>query len=417
MMRVHWLPTLLFSAVVATSFSSEAGTVKPTDYERELAQIQKDIEELQPNALSAPIDSDKATRFVYRLYHRASLTGSFAELKFVEAAIDHAVRRIGTSEDLTFLKASLDIKLHQLANAKHDLAMVPTLATRPQGQTLQADLHLQEGRFEEARTGYTAAIHTHRTWDTLARLAYLLAKTGDVAGAERLYLEAEDELTSKEMRFYAWVELQRGLLGLSHGRHDQAAAHYKQAEKAYSGYWLIDAHNAELLGAQRKFDQAVALYEKVIAQVPRPEFQQELGDLYLFMGQPDRAKPWHEKALVGYLESAQRGEVHYYHHLTTLYADAHENGAEAVKWARRDLALRENFATQDALAWALYRDGQFVEALGPIKKALASGVQDAHLFFHAAMIHLAAGQADTGRRWLAKAAEFNPHYDRFHVHR
>lgn len=416
-MRIHWLPTFLLSAVVATSFSSEAKTVKPTDYEGELAQIQKDIEELQPNAFRTPIDTDKVTRFVYRLYHRASLTGSFAELKFVETAIDQALRLIGTSEDLTFLKANLDLKLHQFVNAKHALAMVPTLATRPQGQTLQADLHLQEGRFEEARTGYTAAIQTQRTWDALARLAYLLARTGDVAGAERLYVEAEDELTSKEMRFYAWVELQRGLLELSHGRHDQAAAHYKQAEKAYSGYWLIDEHNAELLGVQRKFDQAVALYEKVIAQAPRPEFQQELGDLYVFMGQPDRAKPWHEKALVGYLESAQRGEVHYYHHLTTFYADVHENGAEAVKWARKDLALRQNFATQEALAWALYRDGQFVEALGPMNKALASGVQDAHLFFHAAMIHLAAGQADAGRRWLTKAAEFNPHYDRFHVHR
>lgn len=416
-MRIHWLVVFLLSAVVTSSFSSVAWTANLTDYERELAQIKKEIEQLQPIAFSIPSDSDKVMRLVYRLYHKASLTGSFAELKFADTAIEHALQGIGISEDLAFLKASLDFKWHQLAKAKHDLDMVPTLAARPQGIVLQADIHLQEGRLEEARVGYTMAIQTHRTWDTLARLAYLLAKTGDVAGADRLYVEAEDELTSKEMRFYAWVELQRGLLKLSHGQHDLAAAHYKQAGKAYSGYWLIDQHNAELLGAQRKFDQAIALYEKVIAQAPRPEFYHELGDLYLFMGQPARAKPWHEKALAGYLESIQRHEVHYYHHLTSFYADVHEDGAEAVKWARKDLALRQNFATQEALAWALYRDGQFAEALEPMNRALSSGVQDAHLFFHAGMIHLAAGQTAAGRGWLKKAAEFNPYFERFHVHR
>ena len=34
------------------------------------------------------------------------------------------------------------------------------------------------------------------------------------------------------------------------------------------------------------------------------------------------------------------------------------DGAKAVDWARRDLALRENSSTQAALAWALLRNGQ-----------------------------------------------------------
>jgi tetratricopeptide (TPR) repeat protein len=88
-----------------------------------------------------------------------------------------------------------------------------------------------------------------------------------------------------------------------------------------------------------------------------------------------------------------------------------------VKWAHKDLQLRQNVATHDTLAWALYRAGRFTEALDEINKALSLGFKDAHLFFHAAMIHLAAGRAEEGKQFLKKAAEINPRYDSFHVHR
>jgi tetratricopeptide (TPR) repeat protein len=135
------------------------------------------------------------------------------------------------------------------------------------------------------------------------------------------------------------------------------------------------------------------------------------------MGKLDRAKPWHDKALAGYLDSAARGEVNYYHHLSAFYADARGDGAEAVKWAEKDVALRPNFATQDALAWALYRAGRFEAARKISREALSSGVKDAHLFFHAAMIHLAAGKTDEGKQLLKRAGEINPGYENFHAHR
>jgi tetratricopeptide (TPR) repeat protein len=390
---------------------------RPTDYQIELEQIDKDISELKDNAITIPIDIEKATKFVYRLYHRASLTGNFAEFEVAETAINNAIQQFGPWADLCLLKANLDFKFHRLANAKHDLAMVPGLANCFQGKALKADLDLQEGRYKDARKGYEGVIQDNRTWDNLVRLAYLEAKMGDVDGAEQLYSEAEDEITAKEMRSYAWVELQRGLLDLTHGCYEGAWSHYKRANEAYSGYWLTDEHIAELLGAQGKFDEAVVLYEEVIARVPRPEFQQALGDLYVFMGNNDQAQPWHEKALATYLKSAQRGDVHYFHHLADFYADVREDGAEAVRWARKDLELRQSFSTQAALAWGLYRDGRFAEALDAMHKALSSGVRDAELFFQAAMVHLAAGWTGEGKQFLQKAAEINPRYQDFHVHR
>jgi hypothetical protein len=36
-------------------------------------------------------------------------------------------------------------------------------------------------------------------------------------------------------------------------------------------------------------------------------------------GEASIAQRWHDRALAGYLQSADRGEVHYYHHLADYF--------------------------------------------------------------------------------------------------
>jgi tetratricopeptide (TPR) repeat protein len=207
------------------------------------------------------------------------------------------------------------------------------------------------------------------------------------------------------------------VLDLSRGQYDQVRRHYERAERAYSGHWLVQEHRAELAGAEENYDLAERLYGDVVERVPRPDFQQALGELYLTMGKTAPATEWLNRARHGFLESAERGEVHYYHHLADFYADVEENGPEAVKWARKDLELRRNFSTLAALAWALYRAQQFSEALDLMNEALSSGAKDARLFRTAGMIYSAASQNGKGAWYLERAAELNPNLKNFHVHR
>ena len=78
---------------------------RPTDYQIELEQIDKDISELKDNAITIPIDIEKTTKFVYRLYHLASLTGNFAEFEVAETAINNVIQQFGPWADLCLLKA------------------------------------------------------------------------------------------------------------------------------------------------------------------------------------------------------------------------------------------------------------------------------------------------------------------------
>ena len=390
---------------------------KTPDYQAELADIEGQISRLNKDSSRQSGDGGQIMRWIYLLYLRASLTANPDHLQIAETEIDKAMRTLGPSEEFYLARANLNLKRHRLEAAKADFERLPDWTENPKTRALKADIDAQDGKYEEAGRACEDLVRHHRSWDNLARLAYLKAITGDVAGADALYAEAEEEISVKEMRAYAWIELQRGLLDLNHGRHEQALAHYLRADKAYSGYWMVEEYLAELAGAQRKYEEALTRFERVVSQAPRPELYQALGDLYLFMGKPEQAKPWHDKALEGYLESVRQGGVLYFHHLAAFYADVREDGPEAIRWARKDLDLRRNFAAYDALAWALYRNGQFAEALEQMNQALATGVRDARLYFHAAMIHLAAGQTDEGRQFLQRAAVINPRYEAFHVHR
>ena len=390
---------------------------KRTDFENELARIDQGLAELNGSALNLPVDSAKVSRLAYLQYQRASLTGNLDALGDADATLDYAIRHLGPSGDLYFLKANIHFKLHRLNDVAEDLQLGRDLLLSTPGRALKADLDFQLGSYLSASDEYQSLIEEERTWDALARLAHLNFKMGDLEKADRLYDEAADELTAKQMRHYSWLELQRGVLDLSRGDYERARNHYERAERAYSGHWMVQEHLAELMGAEEKFDEAEKLYRTVVERVPRPDFQQALGELYLTMGKTTAATEWLDKARAGFLESAERGEVHYYHHLADFYADVDENGPEAVKWARKDLKLRRNFSTLAALAWALYRSAEFSEALKLMNEALSSGAKDARLFRTAGMIYTAASPNGKGASYLKAAAELNPNLKNFHVHR
>jgi tetratricopeptide (TPR) repeat protein len=385
-----------------------------TDFELELGRLEGDIAELEAGSL----DADGVRTLAYRTFQRASLTGEFAHFDVAEAAIERALALCPGWPDLWLVRAHLDFKFHRLEGVKRALAALADMPVDSQARALAADVDREEGRLDDALAGYRAVVDEEPSWSNLARLAHLVARMGDPDVADDLYVLAEDEITAKEMRSYAWVELERGRLALGRGLYDDASEHYRLASRAYSGFWTVDEHVAELLGATGRFDEAEALYLDVVARVSRPELKQALGDLYAAFGRRAEAARWHGLALAAYRESAARGEVHYLHHLADLCLVAGDGGAaEAVRWAQRDLELRENPWTQAALAWALYRDGQVEPALGLIERALGAGARDAALLRKAARILAAAGRDDEAARWGRLARERDPRHGDFRAHR
>ncbi len=345
------------------------------------------------------------------------LTGRPDDHSEADQLLRVALSRYGDNEELQYLAAKWSAYHHRPAAAARYLISQQSLIDDPGLVGLYVDVALQQGRIQDAENALRKILPIRATWALWAQHAFLLDKSGQSERADQAYEAAEDLVSSKSMRDFAWLELQRGYLALKHGQAEAAKQHYRQAMRAYSGYWLVLDFWAEWLATQRQFDTALALYRQLAVCTQRPEVYQTLGDLYLFLGHSKIAKAWHDKALNHYLQSVARGETQYYHHLASLYSDAYLDGASAIKWAEMDLSYRSNASTHDALAWALFRDGQFGPAVSHIREALSYHWEDAHLYAHAGMIFLASGLTEDAKQYLLDAKRINPHYDAFHVHR
>jgi tetratricopeptide (TPR) repeat protein len=118
-------------------------------------------------------------------------------------------------------------------------------------------------------------------------------------------------------------------------------------------------------------------------------------------------------ALVEYIgRLSALNKVVYNRELALFYADHDLKLPEALALARAELSVRRDVYTQDVLAWALLKNGRAREALEPLSEALRLGTRDARLFFHAGMIHRAAGNDEAARDFLGRALALSP---RFHV--
>ena len=385
-------------------------------YTAEMGRIEQALEEFGCDVIDRAADTEQITRYAWRRYQKAAVAGDLKELMAVDGVLDQAIARLADPSDLYLLKANLAFKLHRLDCVRAALAAAPRVRESREARMLAADLAFQEGRYDAAREGYEQLLEEERSWDALARLAHFLFKMGDASGAELLYDEAQDSLTAKQMRPFAWLETQRGLMDFQRGRLAEAERRYLSADRAYPGYWLVQGHIAELWGAQGRYADAIALLESIVEAVDRPDLEQALGELCELAGRAEEAAAWKDKALAAYLNSAQVGETHYYHHLVDYYADVAEEGDDATFWAMKDVELRENFSTQSALAWALYRAGRLNEAVQWIDRALGSGACAAKLYHQAAQIHSAAGDREKGLSLMSRASSINPHVEGFHIH-
>jgi tetratricopeptide (TPR) repeat protein len=380
-----------------------------TDYQAELQRIERRTEEiLGANGADLSPGSERETRLLYLRFQHTLLTGEIGQLNALELAIDDAIGSSSRHADLWLLKAYVAVQLHRFSDAETFLHMDASLRRCAQGRLVQCDVDLQRGRYASARAEVEFALGEDLSWDGLARLAHLTYVMGDIDAAERLYVRAQDELTAKQMRSYAWLEVQRGLMNLQRGRHDRAFASYERANAAYSGYWLVEERIAELMGARGQFDQAIAAYARLYATSAKPEWEHALGDLYGLSGEPRLANEWKTKALSHYLESASRGQVRYFHFLVDLCCELAGQGNAAVEWARKDEKIRSNYTTQGDLAWASYRNGEVHAALKWVNKALASGAVSARLFLQAACIYSAAGDMDSSARYMRLSMAANP---------
>jgi tetratricopeptide (TPR) repeat protein len=279
------------------------------------------------------------------------------------------------------------------------------------------DAYADMGEYDKAGVAYgrltprDMTLSPRAAYSRDSRLSYLKFIAGDTRAAIGLMKTAVTEGVEAQLQSenLAWLYYELGEYETQAGDTGAADAAYLAALNTHPGDYRALAALARLRANNGRYAEAIVLYQKAIAVVPMPIFIAELGDLYAKSG--NQAEAQKQYALVEYIGLLGHiNQVLHNRDLALFYADHDMKLAESLDLAQKELEVRRDIYTWDALAWALYKNGKLADAAKASGKAMRFGTRDSLLLYRAAMIADRMGQHDQARNELRESLQINPHF-------
>jgi len=240
----------------------------------------------------------------------------------------------------------------------------------------------------------------------LIRAAYLRELIGDPDGAVELMKMALDSTPPSEAEDRAWITTQIAHLKLATGKTSEAEELLQTALVTFPGYQYALRNLGEVREQQKRYDDAVALFQQRYDAAPRAENLFDLAEALQMAGRATEAKTAFAEFETKSLAETNRAD-NSNHELIMYYADYANEPAKALEVARREYDRRHDVFTLDCYAWALHVNGQDAEARKQVEAALAVGIQDANMLRHAGEISLMQGDKAAAQRYLQQASALN----------
>ena len=310
---------------------------------------------------------------------------------------------------------------HRFHEASEDAAKAIALAPSAlDAYPYAGDGQLELGNYAEAKTFYDRLVDPpdgmlHPGIEFLAAshgagLHWIHGDTAQAAKDLEHAIELSHQLHMPEENI-AWTQFMLGEQYFQAGDLVEAEREEAAALTSFPRYHRALAAMGQIRAAQGRFAEAIAFYKEAIAIIPLPLYLAALGDVYTAAGDKGNAeKQYAVVEFIGKLNAINQ-QV-YNRELALFYADHDRKVPEALALAKKELEVRHDVYTSDAVAWALLKNGQAEAARVEMAKALRLGTQDAMLYFHAGMIDVALGDKARAAEHLRRALAISPH---FHV--
>jgi len=276
-----------------------------------------------------------------------------------------------------------------------------------------ADAQIELGRYDEAVVTLQTMVDLRPDISSYSRISYLRELHGDVDGAlEMMQLAVDSGLPTSENT--VWVRTQLGNLYFNMGDLKHAELEYQRTLQDRPAYVYAIAGLGRVRAAQGEAEEAIELLNQAVGIMPIPEFVITLGDLYQVTGQEAAVRQQYQ--LLAAMEKLFRANgVDMDMEIALFNADHDQHLEETLVLAREAYAKRPSIHGADALAWALYKAGNYAEARKYSEEALQLGTKDALKYFHAGMIAIGLGDKTQARQYLEKALAINPHFSVLYV--
>lgn len=375
---------------------------RPTPAERAIAAAREAIAE-------KPGSADLYNQLAMALARRARETGDPANYDEAHAALARSFDLAPDNFEGMKIRAWLMLGKHEFGPA---LELAKQLNQRAADDAtvygLLTDAHVELGNYKEAEEAAQWMLDLGRSSiPGLTRAAYLRELFGDIEGAVELMSSVYERTDPAESEERAWALTQLAHLYSLTGRLEDAEALLEEALRLFPGYHYALASQARVRTGQGRLTEAVDLLRQRYQTAPHPENLFDLAAALERAGREEEAR----EAFADF-EKKARAEMSSWDNansqLTFYYADHVGKPEEALPVASIEFERRRDVHTLDAYAWALHVSGRDAEARKHIETALAVGVKDPKILYHAGVIALRAGDEESAERYLRQSLSTNP---------
>lgn len=367
------------------------------------------IDNAQQTLRRTPEDAPLWARLGAAYTERARITGDPSYYGQAQGALDRSlqIEPVDNGEAL--------IGLGQLANARHDFA-----AARDYGEQARllrpytgevygvlVDAYAQLGQPEAATAALDSMLGVEPGLAAFTRASYDLELRGRVDDARAALERALSTASSPEdvgfCRYYL------GELAWNNGDIEEAAAQYAAGLDVRANDVALLQGMAKVAYAQGRTDDALAAYQDITTRVPLPGYLLEYGELLQAVGRTEEAQAQYDVLAVQQRLYATEGSTD--DQVAALIAADHGEPAEALRLAEAEWGRRQSIFSADSLAWALYVNGRYTEAITFADRAAELGWRNASYSYHRGMILASLGRADEALAALNEAMSINPYFN------
>ena len=363
------------------------------DHDREIARLQRQ---------ARGADRERSLEQLgFRYVARARARQNEGDYLLAEQAADCLLATHADHASALLLRGHV---LHQLHRFDEAEAIARRLIARRQfvlDYGLLGDVLMERGRLAEAAEAYQKMVDLKPSYQSYTRAAHVRWLKGNLDGAIDLMNLAIAAASPRDPESIAWGYSRLAHYELQAGRLDQAGQAADAALAYHERYADALLAKGRVLLAMQRRDEAIDPLRRAAQASPLPEFQWALADALRAAGRTADAADVER-------ELTRDGERSDPRTLALYLATRKTSATHAVALAERELGLRADVFTLDALAWALAAAGRIADAEPIMARALGEGTQDGRLFLHAAAIASAAGRRADARRWLDKAERLRP---------
>lgn len=366
------------------------------------------ISQLQAKLSVHPNDVATLQRLAEALLLRARTQPDARDAAQAGAWIRRALRLAPDSAKSWELQAWYEMNRHRFREALVALDRARKIAPlNAVSLGLQADALVELGRYDAALAAVQTLLERYPGLPAYSRAAHLRFLHGDTAGAIELAQSAvmAGRPRSEET---AWVLLQLSDLYLQDGQFAQAENAAAAAAETFPGLAASAAQLGRVRIAQGRFEEALAWYRQAAQAQINPQYILAMYDLTQRLNRPAEAR--RQAALLDAMARLDEKDAGLNRRVFAAFFAARPGRAlQAERLARLEMRTRPDIYSEDALAWALYRQGKIEDAARHLEQALKLGTLDAGLHYHAATIFRAAGQHTRADVLLQSALQRNPH--------